>query len=186
MSLRLKNDTTFRTDDLKLLVRYALRERGVADRLYWVRVHWNRRRWTAIGGWGSYHVPHFRLTIPYWMRGRDLAPEEIELLCKVALHEIDHTLGLRHGEMICMWREMPVPAWAAGLVVRLKVATEKKPKEPLTVRRAEHVAKMLERAERRLKIAQTVAKRWRVKQRYYERKAAAAPRLPSGPEGAVS
>ena len=90
-------------------------------------------------------------------------------------HEIDHTLGLQHSEMVDLWTLKPV--WHKDLIVRWR--TEKQKESAVTIRER-HARAMLAKADERvekrktqLRIAKTARAKWAKKVAYYDRKEAA-------------
>ncbi len=90
-------------------------------------------------------------------------------------HEVGHWRGLDHPQMhptIRTWKAWgaagrPLPSWAAGLEIAIEDAPPPRPKKPRVsdderrARNLEHAIAMLKRAERKEKLAATVAARWR-------------------------
>jgi hypothetical protein len=94
----------------------------------------------------------------------------------VAVHEFRHLNGWTHAQMKARYSHEDVEvryAWANEMGIRVK---QPKPK-PTAVEKVDanlvYAQKMLQRAATRLKRAQTLAKKWHYKVRYYERRMAA-------------
>lgn len=89
-------------------------------------------------------------------------------LARVLEHEIDHNLGLNHGDML------PVsslrPKWHEGLVIRRQGEAQKPTRVQKSERREAHARAMLAKHEDALRREQRLVKRWTQKVRYYDRK----------------
>lgn len=130
---------------------------------------------------------------------RDPAKLDLAEFALLIEHEVGHTLGLRHREMSdeVRWcgrgkdqKSIPqLPAWAVGLVVRRTEATapvaapvvDAPPPVDPEIRKAEMVARREEHArlklaewERKARAAVKLARKYRAKVRYYERRRTAA------------
>lgn len=116
----------------------------------------------------------------------DVLPEKIrDDLARVTMHEAAHCRGVRHGDMARDLKRCHRGgtddrdvSWASAFTIRRKEAKPPKAKPDLVAERAAHVAKQLARAERRLKLARTIAAKWRRKAAYYARRAAASETKP--------
>jgi len=96
-------------------------------------------------------------------------------LAYLAAHEFAHCRGMRHRQMPSYLRHWSGSheryAWAEGMQVRIRPK-----KKRLTFRALDtdtkiiHARRMHARALTRLKRAQTIEKKWRVKVKYYEKK----------------
>lgn len=185
--MRITNETEWSTLDLRRLIVAACRADGVDARRMTVVISTARGSGCSGLAWLNSHRMVLRLPAP--------APGQLLLdsatrsnLARVAMHELAHCRGITHAEMDPELRRCGdgvQVAWADGI----KIAARERPKSAprnVVAERAEHAAKMLARAERRLKLARTIEKRWRAKVRYYERRAAAGglvskPRAPRPP-----
>lgn len=138
-NVRLVNETHYQTRDLKRFVRAAMEEAGVWEDgiSCTVKVDYCR---TGLGrhidgadfyGLGRYpqgrpgdhgHLPGerrwWRLALPKGLA--ELTRKQVRGAAQIAQHEIDHTRGLSHKDMVNWWT-MPTP-WADGLQVRARVA----------------------------------------------------------------
>lgn len=114
------------------------------------------------------HVPGVGVVI-----GREALAE----IARTIEHEVDHTLGLRHRDMVADTAEARPCAWAAGLLV--VAVPEPKPEVPMLVlertvaERKARAAELLSAWETRLRRAQAKVRKYRAKVRGYERRAAA-------------
>lgn len=192
MTLRIDNRTNYRTEDLRVLIAEALERDGLGSR--GVRVEVRRaRQSTRVTGYAWYHSRRMVLRVPDgetissgtrtkrvpWL----VMPEKIrDDLAAVTMHEAAHCRGVRHKDMHdarhwCHSGHEDV-RWASAYQIRAVPPPEPKPKENLVAKRAAHVAKQLARAERRLKLARTIAAKWRRKAAYYAKKAAASETKP--------
>lgn len=188
--MRLTNDTGWRTEDLRRLIAAACRADGIGTRGMVVAVRHTRQR-RGCTGYGWINSRSMVLRVPPPLGDQESMPDAVrDSLARVALHELAHCRGIVHGDMEPSLRwcrdDLPTP-WADGLVVRRMAATVVAPRN-VVAERAEHAAAMLRRAERRLKLARSIERRWRAKVRYYERRAAASggvlesrPRAPRAP-----
>ncbi len=100
---------------------------------------------------------------------------DVGLFVWLVRHEVGHWRGLRHEQMAPgmryrkLWLDSGrfLPDWAAEVSVGLEDAPparrRKNPPEPGAERekRTSHARKMLARAERRARLAETIAKKWR-------------------------
>jgi hypothetical protein len=161
--LDIENKTRWSTYDLRGFFLAAMKERGI-DTLT-VEVVYGRG--DHVGGRGSYHLPWIKLMIPS-------GPEiNMRQLAQVTLHEIDHTLGLDHKDMVDWWEIEPT--FHEGLSIRWKETPKKTAEQRVAARtaaveqRAAHARGMLKKARTRLKRAKTIEAKWAKKVRYYER-----------------
>lgn len=88
------NATNWQTRDLKKFLIRCLKYRGVVYQSYTVAFR-NHMLW-CIGGYAQIGKPCFTILLPAYLDGemdrRDLA--------QTIIHELDHTLGLEHIDMI--------------------------------------------------------------------------------------
>lgn len=93
----------------------------------------------------------------------------------VACHEFAHNRGMKHGQMPGYYRWSgnwkPYVAWAADMPLDVKPVKVKA--KPSVDTKLAHVMKMRTLAETRSKRAATILRKWKTKERYYERRAAA-------------
>lgn len=107
----------------------------------------------------------------------------------VAVHEYRHLNGWSHAEMKARYsleNDLARYAWANALPLRIKAPTPTV--RPGTLEKLTHARRMFARALTRLKRAQTLARKWKTKVRYYERKhaqplAATSPESPTRDDG---
>ncbi len=187
MKLKIKNTSSYRTDDLRKLITLALKEEGMwsAGGSYFVQVR--DCKGNRCHGLGWYNTSQFLLSLPtyYGPSGQrkkyaqELPDLGVAQLARVAIHEIGHTKGLHHEDMVNYW-DIEVP-WAHGLVIR--VAEKAKPKVVTMDARIEARAKKadakiveiegkLRELSNREKALWKRLRGWRRKQRYYLKKAA--------------
>lgn len=187
MRLNITNHGSYRTDDLRKLISAALRAEGMWAPNGWCQVEVEDCKGNNCHGLATIGIPAFKLMLPT-LRGpsdnrrkffEKLPVYLVKQLAQVAVHEIGHTQGMRHDEMVDWW-EFEVP-WADGLKVRLAESAKPKKVTPLerAERRSAHVDKKVAEVERKLlllsrrkKALGKTLRGWRRKQRYYEKRAA--------------
>jgi hypothetical protein len=189
--ITVQNWTHFRDDDVLAFVRANMAEAGVDTRTCVVKVDYAKKpgrqcegaafyglgRYPSGGEGGDYRVGEtrwWRMAFPQDVD--NLSEKQIRFACQIAQHEIDHTRGLGHADMI-WWGDIPTE-FAAGLQMRMRALPVKKAAVPQS--RREQSRAELERVEKRIaeieeKHAATM-KRWKKKLRsaraswsYYER-----------------
>lgn len=190
--LRVDNATNWRTDDLRALIAAALEADGIGAAGMNVRVV-RARQQGGCSGYAWYHsrsmvvrVPSENKRDPFLgdvLAVRVTLPEKWrDDLARVVMHEAAHCRGVHHAEMHGSLRRTHQArhctddrdvAFAAQFQIRLQRPKQKAARN-VVAERAEHAAKMLAKSERKLKLARTLASKWRAKVRYYERRAAAA------------
>lgn len=114
---------------------------------------------------------------------RDPTLLSLALFARVFEHEVLHTQGVKHRSMGPAVRypngspDAPVPAWAAGLEVRVEEAPAPAPleerRDELVAKREAHARAKLAEYEVKAKRVAKLAAKWRQKVRGYERRAAA-------------
>jgi hypothetical protein len=168
------NETTFKTDDFRKLVKRAVEVEGI-DTLQRVRVQWIKGRF--IRGTAPYGGVWVRMFIPHRLKQGNFTPERVKEFAQVFVHELGHLRGLLHSAMRKWW-DLEVE-WAEGLQIRCKVEKPKQKVDLIEKRGANARAKLREH-ERKLARQQKLVRKWRQKVRYYEKKlserAAASPR----------
>jgi len=201
--MRVQNHTTYRTRDLSAFFRAGLKAAGASSDKT-IRVVYSRSSGMGpqlrIGGHASYSdggregrqiqiaLPNREEVVVVGKNGQNrlvlgdqfaaLPADYLLVLAQVFDHEVSHTLGLTHGEMVDWWKTSPT--WHAGLQVRRKEA--KKPAEaadkPTAAERREaagrrHLARTERETaelERSLERKRGLLRKWNEKVRYYERK----------------
>ncbi len=188
MRLRIDNQTRWDTRDLRRFILAALRHKGAGDR----HVSIGYGKHGDVGGWGSYpdnrreasdrrrgcrEGATMRLTLPGpgWVAAHERDPIDLRQLAQLLEHEIDHTLGLTHDDMLDWWTLEPT--WHKDLIVRWRTPNQC---ESAVVMRERHARAMLAKADERiekrktqLRIAKTARTKWAKKVAYYDRKEAA-------------
>ena len=171
------------------MIRECFRRRGLDGKGYLIKLRqrlqtWNRLDWfeRCFSGHASYSFPAITITVPaprgYAYRqdsdGRcykvwqDPITFNSERFAQVLIHEIDHTLGLRHRDMI---KSSEIDAsWARNFVVRPKPPKPEPAIEQVVRKRYELVLERIKRNETRLKRIKTSLKKLHRRKRYYERK----------------
>lgn len=189
-ALTITNGTRWSGRDLRRMVRACMDHLGVAERkVVAINYHKRRRRPTCTDGRaviGQYQGNadtgfHVVEGVRVWLElPRPGTPIDVLELPQVIEHELMHTLGHHHNNMVPWWR-LPVP-WAAGLTVAWRPERAKPTRQQAVaaaVRQREalarkHLAALEAQAVRQAKL---LAK-WRARVRYYDRRAAAATRAP--------
>lgn len=183
LSLKLDNQTRYDTAGLRALIMAGLQACGAhGPREVTVR-YGTGRSWAAVGedvqhgGHGVtilMRVDRWEISAAAKAEGRSPRqhPTTLNVLrfAQVLEHEIAHTMGLRHPEMTraLLYCEQPVP-WADGFTVGVQPEPAKPSREAKRASSLAHAQKMLAKAERRLKIAQGVHKRWSRRVKFYSR-----------------
>lgn len=173
MSLRVKNETDLCGRSLRQFILAGLRYRG-ADESKVVRVVYARRGSRLLGlgqyGGGHWYDQGRRITLYVPREGA----VDADRIARTLDHEIDHTFGLVHKDMISA-HERDV-SWAAGLELprRAKRAppSAEERRALAVAKREEHARAMLKKARTRMKRAKTIERKWAKKVAYYDRKAA--------------
>ena len=179
IKLTIYNKTEWRKDDLRKLIYAGLKAEGPGDRPYRVYVEYTRQS-RGCSGYAYLNSGDItmRLPRPEWIEVVDgKAPEKIvHNFARVLVHEIGHTMGLKHEDMVKS-HTIETP-WADGLQLRAQVkkvtTVSREDKARAAVERLE--AKLIEETKRhktnikRLKTLLSKAKR---SVYYYDRKKAA-------------
>jgi len=116
LDLTLVNKTAWSSRDLRRFLLAGMRARGVEERTVIITYG----KWDAHHGLGWYRYPQLQLSLPGPAAiARALAKGEEPIryleLAQVLEHEIDHTLGLGHREMIDWWKLRPT--WHEGITI---------------------------------------------------------------------
>lgn len=174
--MRIKNRTCWETKSLLRLLRKCFEKRGVDIKEYTIEIVTSRRN-PCITGLGSYDFKWIQLGLPTrgrylgngkWENPTELAGDRAVRIAQVAMHEIDHTLGLHHKDMI-PYTDIDAE-WARSFVVRKKQPRPAPTKEEIAERRYKHVLELIKRNERRLKLAKTRLRSLVARRTYYERR----------------
>lgn len=103
------------------------------------------------------------------LTNRAYTPGLVRQLAGTINHEIAHLRGLGHREMdLASFKTPEATKWIEGLELRLQERPIAMLVETRIRERQEHALRMLAKAERKLKIATTVYRRWKTKVAYYE------------------
>lgn len=186
--VKVENKTGWSTVDLRKALTRILRSVG-ATGTWNVRVA-DRRHCGASGssGYAYYNSNGFTVRLPKAKDG-DLTLHDLEDFACVAVHEMEHSLGLQHHEMLDggghsrttrLCRLSPgAREWIHTLQIRAK------PKAPV-LSRAERTTALLDKREakaklalatweRRLKLARTKVAKYKATVKRYDRRRAASP-----------
>lgn len=168
--MKLTNQTQWSTADLKRFLVAGLRAKGADVERMRITIYTSKRGGPlGVGGYAWYDSHRLKLGAPkveFATEGR-MTAEQLLRMAQVLEHEIDHTFGLRHGEMLPSTQLRPT--WQEGLEIRVQAPKPTKPKPSLKERRAELARKQLAVWEAKVRRAENRAKYWRRKVRYYER-----------------
>jgi hypothetical protein len=196
--MKLVNLTKWNTKDLRLFFAAGLKAKGARpDKV--IRVVYGK--FDAHGGHASLGVGGYMgearritMTLPgpkqvEKCQQEGKAPLDFLKLAQVFEHEVDHNFGLNHRDMQDWWTLKPT--WQVGLEIRwmrvepAPLSDEERAQRKavgrtkaieaqrkLAAKREQRAREALDRAETRLKWAKTLAKKWRQKVSYYDRKAA--------------
>lgn len=176
--MKLTNKTHFSTAALRKLLTVCLREFRRREVNPWqldhieVTVMHGRSKWIAGRAWINNRFVRMILPKKFTAYNVDAA----QAFARVFIHELGHCVGMRHMKGHAGEREFK--EWIRANIDEerfpLPIAESKrKPKGPLQEKRYLQAVANSKRAETRLKRAQTLAKKWRTKVRYYERALAA-------------
>lgn len=167
--MRIVNKTRYRTDDLRRWLN-AAHKAMAAPTHKTVEVKYSHRG--MAWGCASFSGGWMMLTLP----GDPDKVGGVGRLAQLLEHEIAHNLGLRHGEMHPSTRRGAARepgSWEEGMELpRLREEPSKPSPEDRVAQREAKARKMLERWERKVKLAKTRLAKWAAKVRYYERRAA--------------
>lgn len=174
--MKILNRTHWRTDQLRaILQRCAEMELEPAKRKHiTVTVSYRRR------GGGSSGCAYIG---GRWCRVRVSSDVfDSRDFAKVACHEFAHLRGMRHRQMPAYYKRNHIGgtgdgheryAWATSMVVERKAKKARPTGAALARERHAHVLTMVAKAQTRFKRAQTLLRKWKTKQRYYEKRLAA-------------
>lgn len=189
MSLRINNETPYRSEDLRAWTLAALKHRGALNRHKIWRVTWKPSR-SKVSGRAWINTGIFRMSIPSparWRSHPDLwiryVDQYRESLAYILLHEIDHCLGLPSGrsgerEMRGAFRADPKGFLKGFPDLPWPQLAERKPAKPkgkaraleIKLEEARERAKLYEKRER---AALRLKRKWMGRVRYYEKRQAA-------------
>lgn len=170
MRIELKNETAFREDDLRALLRRCLKAVGYNTKsvhsLKFEVVSPHTRGVSGVATIGRsprYPAAWIKVRIPSRDRWSD---DTWRRIVAVTVHECQHLVGAQHKDMTEAQYEctLPLPAWAHGLHLRLKEAIPQPPREErkaaARAENLEHAQAMLKRATTRVKRATTIERKW--------------------------
>lgn len=171
--MKIVNKTKYRTADLRAWLVAAHKAMEAPHEQKTVEIVYGH----AGGHWGrgAYSGYYMKLTLP-----GDPSKIRYEYLAHVTEHEIGHNLGLKHGDMDedLMRGLGRAPSWEVGLQLRLRESKGAMTVDERVAKRADHARKMLDRWDRKIKLAKTMRSKWASKVRYYDKKNAAMPLKP--------
>lgn len=195
--LRIKNDTAWRTKDLRpFLLRILKSEfdgstvnrRPRWDYLFHIVYNRGGKDFSYCSGRAAIHGRWARIRVPNPVHENHAHAFPVLDFCYVVGHEVGHSIGLRHSQMGLHYRRGAYSdqhyAWALELPVPQPKAPPKRP--TIDARRAARLKTAQEavtRWERKAKLAATKLKIWRRKVRRLElvQVAAARPEKIAGP-----
>lgn len=171
IELTIDNKTNWSTKDLRRFFLAGMKAKGIDTRRE-IRVRYgNHGGWAVIGG---DHVNCYGITVQITLPGPSAVAEKGDgaidylKLAQVLEHELDHTLGLNHKDMLDWWTL--TPTWHKGLTIEWKEPQKKAALLSAPEKREAHARAMLKKAETRLKRAKTIRDKWSKKVRYYDKK----------------
>jgi hypothetical protein len=171
MKIELKNETVFRDDDIRALLRKSLVAVGYDTKgrlpLVVEFVHCRSPRTSGRASIGDDRRAHglwMKLRVPKRSAWR---PDTWREVVAVTVHECMHLVGSRHRDMTDaqLFCTLPLPSWARDLQPLRVAETQLAPPraERMSAARAdrlEHAQAMLKKAETRLKRADTIRTKW--------------------------
>ena len=172
--MRIRNETYYRTGDLRKLFKAGFEAEGVNSRGYYIRVCYARQAWAT--GYGFYNSKSLCVRLPSLetikrrmaLRVHKLQVVEVNVkrVAQVFVHEVGHTLGLRHREMV---KSSSIEvSWSEGMEIRKKEVVPIPKTDPKLVR-FEHAKEKLREHEGKLRREAKLVRKWKKKVRYYER-----------------
>lgn len=186
--MKLVNETMFSSEDLRAFFTAGLKAGGAElDKTIMVsysrrdRVHGRAQigRDGAQGRW-------IKMWIPKGAGQAAMFDELKRSLAFVFEHEVAHSLGVEHADMdeavrrchgnipLEAFAKLAMPGWSVALSIRvLPPKTVKLTAAERASMRADHARRMMEKWERKLKLAAGKVKKYRRTVRYYEKKGAA-------------
>ena len=179
MRIDLRNETEFRSDDVRRLVSAALRAVGFLPGARPPRFDVVPSRSSRVSGFAAlgtdrrFHGLRARLRLPPRRLWTDDTWRDI---VATTVHECMHLVGSEHRDMTeGQYRcTLPLPAWAADLQLRdaEPAPTVSREERVAAARgdRLEHARAMLKKAETRSKRAETIRKKWARRLRELERR----------------
>lgn len=175
--MRLINKSRWDTGDLLKFLRECFKRAGSDIRDYTIEI--GNTSSSGIRGLGSYTRCWLKLRIPkqskvsiIGLNGtaaiefRD-AVNTVEL-AQVAIHEVGHTQGLHHRDMIS-YKEIDA-SWAKDSVIRPKQLKARPTMDEIIRKRYEKIRANIKRKETRMKRLKTSLKKLHNRRKYYERK----------------
>lgn len=155
--LDIKNNTNYRTCDLRKLFIECMKREGVNQCN--LSVEKSKRHYVH----GKARLNSIRVAM-YLPKGSEKHKNSI---ARVFIHELGHNLGLRHKEMLPIW-DIDC-SWAEGFDLRTKEIKPKKQRDLVKERYEKTMGKVKE-YETKLKRNKTLLKKWNKKLKYYEKK----------------
>jgi len=179
--MRIKNTTKWDTEDLRKLFGRCIREikrlegRGTSKGL---QVEVRNRRGNWISGRATIGSSIYKggkwilIGIGRKVDFRDA--HQVKQLAKLFIHEFYHTLGYRsqdYGNYKYDWTKRVPTRFVRDYDIR-EVIRKSKPKRDLRAERYQKILKKVKYWEKKNKLAKTYLKKYKQKQKYYERKIA--------------
>jgi len=168
-TMKVKNKTQWLTRDLKRILCEALRR---DNKIEGELTEWQRKRLTVeivharynrVSGYAWYNSYLMRLRVP---KEKLLKKDLVWLF----IHELTHIRGYKHKSITRKW-EIVNCSWVEDneKYPLGKKVERPKPKTDLQLKRYTHVLKMISKKETALKRLNNSLKRWKKKQKYYEK-----------------
>lgn len=162
MKIVLKNQSCYRDDDLRALVKECVKQSGAEVNVLILTVK-NQRSNGRVNGRASCRTG-CRKWFQAVMKLYPKKPDQLDLdrFKKTIIHEAMHLAGATHGTMTTeqYYCTFELPEWAKPFELRAKEAEPKEERLAASTDELEHARAMLAKANTRLKRSTTIAKKW--------------------------
>lgn len=175
IKLRVKNETDYRTSDIRKLFIECMKQEGVVSCFVKVKSTSGRTHGTALlnSHWVTMYLPdtlvryHSGSGKTSRVKYAELKDDEAISVAQVFRHELGHNLGLRHDDMVALWK---IDCdWASQYTIRRKKPPKKKSRD-VVKERHEKALKKVKHYTSKVKLYTTLLKKWKKKLAYYEKK----------------